>query len=58
VVAALVADAGCRGAALNVRVNVAAMSERSRGEALGRAAGALVTRSRAAAERAELAALA
>ena len=56
VVAALVADAACRGAALNVRVNVAAMSDRAPGEPLARSAAALVARSRAAAERAESAA--
>jgi glutamate formiminotransferase/formiminotetrahydrofolate cyclodeaminase len=55
VVAALVADAGCRGAALNVRVNVAAMSDKSAGESLARSAAALVERSRAAAVRAEAA---
>jgi formiminotetrahydrofolate cyclodeaminase len=55
VVAALVADAGCRGAALNVRVNVAAMSDKARGEELARSAAVLASRSRDAARRAEAA---
>ena len=52
-VAALVAEAGCRGAALNVRVNVASMTDGTRGEALVREAAALVERAGAAARRAE-----
>jgi glutamate formiminotransferase/formiminotetrahydrofolate cyclodeaminase len=56
IVAALVAEAGCRGAALNVRVNVASMSDQAPGEPLTRSAAALVSRARTAAQRAEAAA--
>ncbi|HEX7122382.1 MAG TPA: glutamate formimidoyltransferase [Gemmatimonadaceae bacterium] len=41
-VAALLAEAACRGAAYNVRINVTAMGDRSRGEPLAREAAALV----------------
>jgi formiminotetrahydrofolate cyclodeaminase len=42
-VAALLADAACRGAAYNIRINVAALSDRSKGEALVDEANRLVT---------------
>ena len=42
-VAALLAEAGCRGAAYNVRVNVQALDDKSRGSALERDAAQLVT---------------
>ncbi|MEO5902936.1 MAG: glutamate formimidoyltransferase [Gemmatimonadaceae bacterium] len=42
-VAALLAEAGCKGAAYNVRINVAALSDRSMGAALEREALDLVT---------------
>jgi glutamate formiminotransferase/formiminotetrahydrofolate cyclodeaminase len=47
-VAALLAQAGCRGAAYNVRVNVAAMTDRSVGSALVEEANALVSQADAA----------
>ena len=43
-VAALLAEAACRGAAYNVQINVAAMSDKSRGEKLVREAKEIVTR--------------
>lgn len=50
-VAALLAEAGCKGAALNVRVNVSALTDKSLGADLEREALDLVTRaSRSAAE--------
>jgi glutamate formiminotransferase/formiminotetrahydrofolate cyclodeaminase len=48
-VAALLAEAGCRGAAYNVRVNVSSLSDRSRGEHLAREAVELIETARAAA---------
>jgi glutamate formiminotransferase/formiminotetrahydrofolate cyclodeaminase len=56
-VAALLADAACRGAANNVRINVAALQELDRPAAapLVEEARALVARARAAAERAQAA---
>jgi glutamate formiminotransferase/formiminotetrahydrofolate cyclodeaminase len=50
-VAALLAEAACRGAAYNVMINVSAMSDRGRGEALVREARDLVTRARGTTER-------
>ena len=41
-VAALLAEAGCKGAAYNVRINVASLSDRSAGESLARQATDLV----------------
>ena len=52
-VAALLAEAGCVGAAYNVRINVAALGDASRGVALGEAARQAVARARAAARSAE-----
>ncbi|MEO7457932.1 MAG: glutamate formimidoyltransferase [Gemmatimonadaceae bacterium] len=52
-VAALMAQAGCIGAAFNVRINVVAMSDKSRGEPLSREASALVQRVNGAATRAQ-----
>jgi glutamate formiminotransferase/formiminotetrahydrofolate cyclodeaminase len=46
-VAALLADAGCKGAAYNVRINVASLDDRSRGEQLVREAIELVRRTEA-----------
>jgi formiminotetrahydrofolate cyclodeaminase len=45
-VAALMAEAGCVGASYNVRVNVVALGDRSRGAALAAEAKALVARTR------------
>jgi glutamate formiminotransferase/formiminotetrahydrofolate cyclodeaminase len=49
-VAALLAEAGCRGAAYNVRINVASMSDPAVGEALRSEAAALVAETHAAAQ--------
>jgi glutamate formiminotransferase / formiminotetrahydrofolate cyclodeaminase len=49
-VAALLAAAGCRGAAYNVRVNVSSLEDRTDGEHLAKEAATLVERCRAAAE--------
>ena len=43
-VAALLADAACRGAAYNVRINVAALDDKSKGAALVAEVRELVTR--------------
>jgi glutamate formiminotransferase/formiminotetrahydrofolate cyclodeaminase len=43
-VAALLAEAACRGAAYNVRINVSSLSDRARGESLARDVHELVTR--------------
>jgi glutamate formiminotransferase/formiminotetrahydrofolate cyclodeaminase len=51
-VAALLAEAACRGAAYNVRINVSAMSGRSQGEPLAAEANALVARAGEATRRA------
>jgi glutamate formiminotransferase/formiminotetrahydrofolate cyclodeaminase len=51
-VAALLADAGCRGAAYNVRINVASMTDRSAGEVLSAEVAELVEATRAAASEA------
>ena len=53
-VAALLAEAGCVGAAYNVRINVAALSDTARGVALRDAATHEVSRGRAAARAAEV----
>jgi formiminotetrahydrofolate cyclodeaminase len=52
-VAALLAEAGCVGAAYNVRINVASLSDAARGVALREAAGEAVARARAAARAAK-----
>jgi glutamate formiminotransferase / formiminotetrahydrofolate cyclodeaminase len=54
-VAALLAEAACKGAAYNVRINVAALDDRSRGEHLIRAAMELVETTSKAARDAEAA---
>jgi glutamate formiminotransferase/formiminotetrahydrofolate cyclodeaminase len=54
-VAALLAQAACSGAAYNVRVNVQALDDKSKGEALAREAERLVKRASDSAERATLA---
>lgn len=51
-VAALLAEAGCVGASYNVRINVASLSDKSRGTRLGEEAAACVARAQAAARRA------
>jgi glutamate formiminotransferase/formiminotetrahydrofolate cyclodeaminase len=48
-VAALLAEAGCRGAAYNVRINVASLTDRSAGEALSTEVAGLVEATHAAA---------
>lgn len=45
-VAALLAEAACRGAAYNVRINVASLSDRAKGASLVEQAAALVARAR------------
>ena len=45
-VAALLAEAGCVGASYNVRINITALSDRSRGAALGEEAKSLVARTK------------
>jgi len=52
-VAALLAEAGCVGAAYNVRINVSSLTDKPRGAALGEEARRLVMRARAAARQAE-----
>ncbi|MEO8623640.1 MAG: glutamate formimidoyltransferase [bacterium] len=52
-VAALLAEAGCLGAVYNVRINVAALGDKSRGVALGEEAKRVVDRARTAARAAE-----
>ncbi|HUQ21091.1 MAG TPA: cyclodeaminase/cyclohydrolase family protein, partial [Gemmatimonadaceae bacterium] len=49
-VAALLADAGCRSAAWNVRINVASLSDRSRGEPMAVEAEELTRRTAARAK--------
>ena len=51
-VAALLSEAACRGAAYNVRINVVAMPEKQKGEALAKEAERLVASCAAAAKRA------
>lgn len=52
-VAALLAEAGCVGAAYNVRINVSSLTDKPRGAALNEEARRLVMRARAAARQAE-----
>ena len=52
-VAALMAQAGCIGAAFNVRITVVALSDKSRGEALSREAASLTERVKASAAKAQ-----
>ncbi|CAN5912205.1 hypothetical protein BH11GEM1_BH11GEM1_13390 [soil metagenome] len=52
-VAALLAEAGCVGAAYNVRINVSSLTDKSRGATLGVEARQLVERARATARSAE-----
>jgi glutamate formiminotransferase/formiminotetrahydrofolate cyclodeaminase len=52
-VAALMAEAGCVGAAYNVRINVAALGDKSRGTALSEEATRLVGRARTVSRRAQ-----
>ncbi len=52
-VAALMAEAGCVGAAFNVRINVSSMTDKSRGAALTTEAARCVERCRAASRRAQ-----
>jgi glutamate formiminotransferase/formiminotetrahydrofolate cyclodeaminase len=51
-VAALMAEAGCVGAAYNVRINVSAMTDKARGAALSRKAQECIDRCRSASRRA------
>jgi glutamate formiminotransferase / formiminotetrahydrofolate cyclodeaminase len=51
-VAALLAEAGCRGAVYNVRINVTSMADRAAGEALEKEATTLVAETHAAAQEA------
>jgi glutamate formiminotransferase/formiminotetrahydrofolate cyclodeaminase len=51
-VAALLADAACRGAVYNVRINVSSLDDKSRGAGLIQEANQLLTQTRAAVERA------
>ncbi|MDQ6828200.1 MAG: cyclodeaminase/cyclohydrolase family protein, partial [Gemmatimonadota bacterium] len=50
-VAALLAEAACRGAAYNVRINIAAMSDKTSGELLAKEAQSLVAKTHEIAER-------
>ncbi|MFI5227942.1 MAG: cyclodeaminase/cyclohydrolase family protein, partial [Gemmatimonadales bacterium] len=51
-VAALLADAACRGAVYNVRINISSLDDRSRGAGLVEEANQLLAQTRAAVERA------
>jgi len=51
-VAALLADAACRGAVYNVRINISSLADRSRGAGLVEEANQLLAQTRAAVERA------
>ena len=51
-VAALLADAACRGAVYNVRINISSLSDRSRGAGLVAEANQLLSRTRAAVDKA------
>jgi glutamate formiminotransferase/formiminotetrahydrofolate cyclodeaminase len=51
-VAALLADAACRGAVYNVRINISALEDRSRGATLVDDANRLIAKTKAAADRA------